>query len=298
MPADITREINSWLSRVQKGREVQVAFYGGSFTGLLRGRQEELLGAVQPFIERGEVDCIRLSTRPDYIDDEIAVFLQSYQVKIVELGVQSLDNQVLAACQRGHTVSQVVDAFSCLRRAGFIIGAQLMIGLPGETTVNVLAGVMKLVKLRPDLVRIYPALVIAGSGLARLYEKKEYTPLNLNQAVAFCARLKIIFDENKIRVVRMGLQPSIGLEKEIVAGPYHPAFGELVQSRVLFRQIRRLLNQDMGRKELHLSAADESLFRGKGNMNRRKLVGLGLLNETTVHFNPDQPRHTVILRPV
>ncbi len=295
-PDDIAEGIRCWLDRTKKGREVQVAFYGGSFTALARARQEELLGAVRPFVENGMVDSVRLSTRPDYINAEIADFLRSYQVKTVELGVQSLDNAVLAASSRGHTAGQVVTAFACLRRAGFVVGAQLMIGLPGETTGTALAGARRLAELRPDLVRIYPALVIAGSGLARLYERGKYKPLGLNKAVALCGRLKNIFAGAGIRVVRMGLQPSPGLEKELVAGPYHPAFGELVQARLLFLRIRRLLSTGKGKNELHLAAADESIFRGRGNMNSKRLAALGLLRGITVHFNRDQARDTVVLQ--
>jgi histone acetyltransferase (RNA polymerase elongator complex component) len=190
----------------------------------------------------------------------------------------------------------VIAAFACLRRTGFTVGAQLMIGLPGETTINVLAGARQLAELRPDLVRIYPALVIAGSGLARLYEQGEYKPLSLNKAVALCAGIKIIFANNGIRVVRMGLQPSAGLEKEVVAGPYHPAFGELVQSRILFQQIRQQLKGSQGKKELHLAAADESFFRGRNNMNRKRLEELGLLQGITVLFKRTQARNTIILK--
>ncbi len=295
-PADIAGEINRWLGWAKKGREVEVAFYGGSFTGLERERQKELLGAVQPFLDQEVVNSIRLSTRPDYIDDDIAAFLKSYRVKTVELGVQSLDDRVLAASRRGHTVSRVIAAFSCLRRAGFAVGAQLMIGLPKETTVKVMAGARRLAELRPDLVRIYPALVIAGSGLDRLYEQGEYKPLSLNKAVALCGGIKKILVGKGIRVVRMGLQPSAGLEKEVVAGPYHPAFGELVSARILFQQIRRRLSRSRGGEKLYLAAADESLFRGRGNVNSKRLAELGLLDGITVYFNRKQVRNTIVLK--
>jgi len=296
---DVQAGITDWLSRAGKpGRQVQVAFYGGSFTGLDRQRQKELLGAVQPFIENGKVDCIRLSTRPDYINAEIVTFLQRYHVRIVEIGVQSLDPDVLLASRRGHTVAQVEEAFICLRRAGLTIGAQLMIGLPEETSKGVLNGARILAAMKPDFIRIYPTLVIRGSGLARLYRQGLYHPLTMNRAVALCARIMPIFSKENIRVVRVGLQPSLSLEKEVLAGPYHPAFGELVQARMLFNKARSLLFRVRQEEEMELSvaSADQSVFRGKRNRNMNRLAGLGLLDKVTVRFDPDQPRQTLFLR--
>lgn len=296
---DVQTGITNWLSRAKNpGRQVQVAFYGGSFTGLDRRLQKELLGAVQTFIENGKVDCVRLSTRPDYIDAEIVTFLQQYHVRIVELGVQSLDPDVLLASRRGHTVAQVKEAFTCLRQAGLNIGGQLMIGLPEETSKGVLDGAKLLAALQPDFIRIYPTLVIRGSGLARLYRQGLYHPLTMNRAVALCARIIPIFAKENIRVVRVGLQPSLSLEKEVLAGPYHPAFGELVQARMLFNKARALLYQGKQKDELELSvaSADQSVFRGKKNRNMNRLVGLGLLDKVTVRFDPNQPRQTLFLR--
>ena len=296
---DVQAGITTWLSRAgNPERQVQVAFYGGSFTGLDRQRQKELLGAVQPFIKNRKVNCIRLSTRPDYIDAEIVTFLQQYHVRIVELGVQSLDPDVLLASRRGHTVAQVKDAFTCLRRAGLTIGAQLMIGLPEETSKGVLAGARILAAMQPDFIRIYPTLVIRGSGLARLYRQGLYHPLTMNRAVALCARIMPIFSKKNIRVVRVGLQPSLSLEKEVLAGPYHPAFGELVQARMLFNKARSLLFRVRQEEEMELSvaSADQSVFRGKRNRNMNRLAGLGLLDKVTVRFDPNQPRQTLFLR--
>ena len=296
---DVQAEITARLSQAENsGRQVQVAFYGGSFTGLDPRRQKELLGSVQPFIKNKKVDCIRLSTRPDYIDAGIVTFLQQHHVRIVELGVQSLDPKVLAASRRGHTVAQVEEAFVCLRRAGLTLGAQLMIGLPGETSRGVLAGARHLAGLQPDFIRIYPTLVIRGSGLARLHQQGHYHPLTMNRAVALCARIMPIFAKKNIRVVRVGIQPSLSLEKEVLAGPYHPSFGELVRARMLFNKARNLLNhvRQMKNVELSVASADQSVFRGKKNRNMNRLAGLGLLNGVTVRFDPGQARQTLALR--
>jgi histone acetyltransferase (RNA polymerase elongator complex component) len=295
----VEREIRSCLAWPRDTRrQVQAAFYGGSFTGLGRERQQELLGAVQPFIDRGEVDFIRLSTRPDYIDQARALFLKERRVGLVELGIQSFDAAVLEKCRRGHTAGQVEEAFAHLRRAGIGVGGQLMVGLPGETTLGVMAGAQRLARLQPDLVRIYPALVLQGSPLADLYSAGGYRPLSMNRAVALCARMKEIFTAARIPVVRLGLQPSAALEKELAAGPYHPAFGELVLARLYFRRLRRILaplQKERGRATINLilSAADQSLFYGQKRTSVQRLNALGLLAGVEVVFRPGLPRFTI-----
>jgi len=301
-PDEVREIIRRWLgrSRTKQGREVQVAFYGGSFTGLPLSRQQELLAAVAPFIERDEVQTLRLSTRPDYIDSQIVAFLNRFGVSVVELGVQSLDDHVLSVCNRGHTAEQTRAAIRLLRRGGMKIGAQLMVGLPDDTTRSLMKTVARIVGLRPDFVRIYPALVLKGSGLARLYKQGRYRPLSLNAAVIRAAKMKKYFDENAIPVVRMGLQPGPELEKALLAGPYHPAFGEMVNARLMLQQTRTLL-ADVGegrRVTLTISDRDQSVFRGIKSANIHRLNQLGLLEKFTLRADPSQARHTVKLNPV
>ena len=279
---------------------VQVAFYGGSFTGLAMERQRELLGAAQPFLASGQVRELRLSTRPDYVTPEIAGFLREQGVGIVELGAQSLDDRVLAASGRGHTVAQVRTAVACLKEAGIKVGLQLMLGLPGDSTATALVSGRAAAALGPDMVRLYPCLVISGSPLAELYRQGQYQPLTLSRAVALAGRLWSIFNGHGISVVRMGLQPSASLEKTVLAGPYHPAFGELVLSRLFFNQIRADLSARSLRQlyRLSLARADESIYRGKGNGNVKRLAALGLLEGVETVFSASQPRQTVVLTSV
>ena len=276
---------------------VQVAFYGGSFTGLPMERQEELLGAAQPFLASGQVQELRLSTRPDYVTPEIAGFLREQGVGIVELGAQSLDDGVLAASGRGHTAAQVGAAVACLKEAGIRVGLQLMLGLPGDSTIMALASARRAVALGPDLVRLYPCLVISGSPLAELYRQGKYQPLSLPRAVALAGRLWSIFKAQGIPVVRMGLQPSPSLEETMLAGPYHPAFGELVLSRLFFNRVRAALAARAPHQShrLSLSKADESIYRGKGNGNVKRLAALGLLGGVETVFSAGQPRQSVVL---
>lgn len=279
---------------------VQVAFYGGSFTGLPMERQRELLGAAQPFLAAGQVKELRLSTRPDYVTPEIAGFLREQGVGIVELGAQSLDDRVLGVSGRGHTAAQVRTAVACLKEAGMRVGLQLMLGLPGDTTATALASARAAAELGPDMVRLYPCLVISGSPLAELYRQGQYQPLSLPRAVALAGRLWSIFKEHGISVVRMGLQPSTALEKTVLAGPYHPAFGELVLSRIFFNQVRAALfaRSSQQSHRLCLAKADESIYRGRDNINVKRLAALGLLEGVEMVFSASQPRQSVVLSPV
>ncbi len=266
-PASVKKEIEDWLahSEDRKKRQVQVAFYGGSFTGLPVARQKELLDAVKPFIEQGTVQKIRLSTRPDYVNEEIAEFLDKHDVGVVELGVQSLDEEVLKASGRGHSVQQSMEAVKLLKQSGFSVGVQLMCGLPGDSTVKLINTANMVVDLAPDFVRIYPALVIKGSGLARMYRDGSYKPLSLNKAVAQVSLLKTIFEQHNIKVVRVGLQPSEELREKVLGGPYHPAFGELVASRRLFKKAKQLLTRKKTErvKAFQLLLLMNQLFEGK-----------------------------------
>lgn len=293
----VAAEIERHLAWPRRRREVQVAFYGGSFTCLPRCRQEELLAAVQPYRHQGVVQQLRLSTRPDAIDAETVSFLHRQGVAIVELGVQSLQQEVLDRCGRGYTVAQVEAAFAVLRRAGMVIGGQLMLGLPGETTVSCLAGARRLAALAPDFVRLYPTLVVEESGLASLYRQGRYAPLSLPRAVCLAGRLKELFARAGIEVARMGLQPAESLAESLLAGPYHPAFGELVLGRIMFRRARALLAapRPAGIHELRIAAADQSIFRGQHGRHLRHLQALGLLRAVALTFSPSQARHTLYL---
>jgi len=297
--ATVKEIIEQWLDhpRKEKRNEVQVAFYGGSFTGLPIERQKELLGSVKQYIDNGQVNSIRISTRPDYIDENIVALLQESSVSIVELGIQSLDLGVLEASIRGHTVEQSESAIHLLKAKGFTVGAQVMCGLPGDSTNKLMATAKRVAALAPDFVRIYPALIIRGSGLEKIHRDGRYNSLTLLKAVALTCRMKSIFDEHNIRVVRMGLQPSQELEKKVLAGPYHPAFGELVISRALFKKARKILRHTKLNGKVHLSiaAADESAFRGPKNVNIERLAALGLLDEVELVFDKEQKRNTVLV---
>lgn len=214
----------------------EVAFYGGSFTALPREEQRQLLLPLQALMQSGEVGSVRVSTRPDAVDDSIVAFLLEHGVRTVELGIQSMDNAVLERSGRGHGSSDVTRAFRCLQGAGIAVGAQLMPGLPGDSSETVMRSLREVLALRPAFLRIYPAVVLAGTGLERLYRAGEYLPLGLEAAVTLCKAMLREAMEAGVPVIRIGLQPTddLGSDGAVVAGPYHPAFRQLVETALCY----------------------------------------------------------------
>lgn len=292
---EIEKTITTWLARTRGRDRIQVAFYGGSFTCLPQEQQKEMLGAVQPFLHRGEVHCIRLSTRPDCLDADICRFLREHGVAIVEVGVQSLDDNVLQRSRRGHTAADCRRAVHYLHEAGFEVGIQLMPGLPGENGPSFFSGVRGVIDLAPAFVRLYPALVVNHSGLAEIYRLGDYRPLTMNRAVALCRRAKEMLTGAGIRVVRIGLQPSVSLEKDLLAGPYHPAFGELVAARDWFRRIRALFaGSPVGsRLTVRIAERDLSAFLGPKKMNIQRLAQLGMADRLLIETEKEMQRGTL-----
>lgn len=218
---------------------VEIGFYGGSFTGISREEQEWYLKIGYSYVRQGKVQQIRLSTRPDYINQDILELLAAYGVKIIELGAQSLDEDVLCRSNRGHTAEAVARASGLIREKGFLLGIQTMIGLPGDNEEKALLTARKVVELAPDMVRIYPTLVVKDTYLEKMYQAGKYKPLSIEEAVDLSARLFQIYEDNNIKVIRIGLQPTenISASGQVEAGPFHPAFRQLVQSRLVFNKM-------------------------------------------------------------
>ncbi|MDD2464411.1 MAG: radical SAM protein [Desulfobulbus sp.] len=296
---EVGQTIQTWLEhrRSSKRHQVQVAFYGGSFTGLPLARQQALLAVVQPYLQKGLVQEIRLSTRPDYIDAQRLQLLCANQVGIVELGVQSCDDQLLQLAGRGHSAGDTIRAAHLIKGAGLQLGIQLMLGLPGQSFASLRRTVDQVIALQPDLVRLYPLLVLKGSGLESLYHRGVFRPLSLSRAVLQAAYMKKRFDDQGITVVRMGLQPGPELEHSLVAGPYHPAFGEMVKARLMLQKTRRALARLPAGKSVHvvINDRDQSIFRGLHSQNLNRLQQLGLLDRFNLRTDSNQPRQTVRL---
>lgn len=241
---DVKSTIEYYLdSFKEKDAKVEVAFFGGSFTAIEAELQERLLKTAYEYIEAKKVDSIRVSTRPDCIDKEVLKRLKKYKVKTIELGVQSTDNYILDKCKRGHTFEDVKKASRMIRWRGFTLGHQMMVGLPESTALDELNTAKDLAKLKPKIVRIYPVLVIRGTELEREYLDGEYEPLSVDQAVERCKELCYFFNKKKITVIRIGLQNTDTIcdpkkaGSDVVAGPYHETFRQLVESSMYYDTI-------------------------------------------------------------
>ena len=236
--------IDEYLSNFKdKENKVEIAFFGGSFTAIDEKIQNELLEVAYEYVQKGVVDSIRISTRPDYITKDILKRLKKYKVKTIELGVQSTNNYVLAKAKRGHTFEDIKKASKLIRFYGFNLGHQMMVGLPESTALDEVNTAKDLIKLKPKIVRIYPVLVIKDTELEEDYNKGEYEPLSVTQAVERCAEIADLFNKKKINIIRIGLQNTEEITdpseetSQVVAGPYHPAFRQLVEGRLWYNAI-------------------------------------------------------------
>lgn len=241
---DVKNTIEYYLSNFKDDNKyVEIAFFGGSFTGIDENIQEELLASAYYFIKHKKANSIRISTRPDYINKEVLKRLKKYHVKTIELGVQSTNDYILNRCKRGHNYNDVKKASKLIRRKGFTLGHQMMIGLPESTKIDEINTAKDLIKLKPKIVRIYPVLVIKGTELEEECKSNVYEPLTVNQAVERSKEIVAMFQKKHINVIRIGLQNTNTIKdpniegSEVVAGPYHPAFRQLVESSMWYDAI-------------------------------------------------------------
>jgi histone acetyltransferase (RNA polymerase elongator complex component) len=255
-------------------------------------QQLALLKPARPYLDQGVIDAIRISTRPDCIDEKACDLFAAQRVTTIELGVQSFDDGVLALSNRGHDSGAAISAAKLLKKRGFILGIQLMPGLPGDHWRSFANTVAKTIDLAPTFVRIYPTVVVSGSDLESLYQAGVYHPLSLSKAVAWCSEASRRFTAAGVRVIRCGLQPTTELENSLVAGPYHPAFGELVRSRLWLGELRRKMALlDRGQKlKVHVSHRDVSALVGINRSNLKRLDALGHDGRLTIIQEKTWPR--------
>lgn len=237
---EIKKTIDSYIESGSSDRFWEAAFYGGSFTALPVPVIESLLMPAFKALKQGKIHAIRLSTRPDCINEDILQLLSTYGVTTVELGVQSLDNNILLTAERGHTAEDVVHAVSLLKKHHFIVGLQFMIGLPGEDYASLRSTARKGVALKPDFIRIYPVLALKGTVLGQMIAQKAYRPVSIHEAVVKAAFLKRWYNRHHIKVIRIGLQATeeLNMGDAILGGPYHPAMGEMVDQYIAMHQIK------------------------------------------------------------
>lgn len=260
-------------------RNPEVAFYGGTFTSLPREKMSELLGAVRPYLEQGLFRSIRISTRPDALDRERLDLLDRSGVSTVELGTQSMDDEVLGMINRGHTSQDTVRSVHLLKRHGFRVGIQLMPGLPGDSEERFLRTVERVIELHPDMVRLYPAVVISGTEMARWWEEERYQPLQVEEAVKICQESCIRLEAHGIPVIRIGLMssPTLLEEGQILAGPWHRSFGFLVRSAIHHKRIQPFLPKPGEAREIRIRAPRREIPLVRGYRNR----GLGSIEAKT-----------------
>lgn len=279
---DVKDTIEYYLQNFKDdSKYVEVAFFGGSFTGIDVEIQKQLLEAANEYIKMGKVNSIRISTRPDYISKEILKMLKKYNVKTIELGVQSSNDYILSKSKRGHNFEDVKKASKLIRRYMFKLGHQMMVGMPESTELDEINTAKDLIKLKPKMVRIYPVLVIKGTELANEYKEGEYTPLTIDQAVERCKEIIYMFRKKHIDVIRVGLQNTDEItdpskdKSEVLAGPYHPAFRQLVDDSMWYDSIAekiKKINMKVKKVEITVNPEFTSNIIGhkKENMKRLK----------------------------
>lgn len=284
----------------RKGNGAEIAFYGGNFTGMAKDYQAELLGFASPFIEKGLVHGVRISTRPDSINKENLDIMKRFGVTTVEIGAQSMVDHVLNLSNRGHGASDVSAAMEMLKERGFKTGIHLMAGLPGDSQSGFEYTIAKTIALKPDMVRIHPTVVLQDTGLAELFLNGTYHPLSMPEAIDMCKYALRRFREANILVIRVGLQTTREMEMtgSVIAGPYHPAFRSLVEESMFFDMASAMLSdRKISEQEVifSLSPKDVSSFLGHKNKNMQTLKELFRLTGIDVSVDPVQERGTLAM---
>ena len=279
---DVERICSQALEQVPDPSESEIAFFGGSFTAVAREYMLELLQAANKFVGSGKFKGIRISTRPDYIDDQVLAILKQYGVTSIELGAQSLCDEVLEANERGHTEHDVADSCRLIKEYGFELGLQMMVGLYKSDAKREMYTAKRIAELAPKTVRIYPVVVLEGTKLAQLYKTGQYEMMPFDEVIELCADMLRLFYRADIDVIKLGLHSSELVEQSIVAGYYHPALSEIVQSRIFLDGIKTNIN---GKTSLGLVINSRciSIVTGQKKCNINALKDLGV----TCHISTD-----------
>ncbi len=299
---DVAADISRFLSYRQPHHEMpQISFYGGTFLGIGKEKILAFLGVATPFVSRGQAASIRFSTRPETITPVMLDLIQPFPVKTIELGVQSMDDEVLQVSQRGHTARDTRRAVERLKDRGYVIGLQMMAGLPGQDETSVMTTAREIAGLLPDFVRIYPTIVLKNSRLETWYQNGSYKPLSLDAAVNLVKNIYGFFRDKQIPVIRMGLQASESLDFSgtVVAGPYHPAFGHLVHSEIFFDKASAKLSKEktpIHKTVFFVHPSSISKMRGLKNANIKRLKTLFQIDSIELVQDASISEHTLRLK--
>lgn len=272
---DTEKIINDSLNTIDKNKyNVILAFYGGSFTAIDAKKQIEYLQIANYYKDQNLIDGVRISTRPDYLLDKHVQLIKEYKVDHVELGIQSTNEDVLNDTKRFYSIKNIHLAVDNLKKHSIDYGFQIMVGLPGDNIYNLITTCFDLLKLKPKTIRIYPTLVIKDTQLQKMFNNKCYKPLTLNEAVEYSVIPYIIFDNSKCNILRVGLHPSESLlyENSVIAGPFHSAFGELVQSRIYWLMLKMTINNNnLSNKSLIICANQSNFSKISGNKQENRI---------------------------
>ena len=275
-----------------RAKETEIAFFGGSFTAIDRQYMLELLTSAKPFTE--VFKGIRISTRPDCIDDEVLTLLKEYGVTSIELGAQSMDNSVLELNNRGHKAEDVVNASKRIKEFGFSIGLQMMTGLYGSDFDKDIKTAESFIALKPDTVRIYPTVIMKNTDLANFYHSGKFVPYTLDESVELCSRLILMFEREGISIIRLGLHYSDSLVDDSLGDNYHPAFKELCESKIFYNSfIEQTSNLSSKKFDVFINQRSLSKFLGQKKSNIKKLNALGY--ELTVNFDNELSKYELKL---
>lgn len=285
-PLQVEEICKNALAQCKTPENTEIAFFGGSFTAIERDYMISLLSAASKYVGDGKFSGIRISTRPDCITEEILTLLMAYNVTAIELGAQSLDDEVLSANLRGHNAKCISEAVDMIKWYGFEIGLQLMVGLYKSTIEIELENMKKVIAMHPDTVRIYPVAVLKGTHLAKLYESGEYKLFDFQTVVDICALMLVEFEKYGIRVIKCGLHASQSVESDLVAGFYHPAFREICESRIFRTKINAIIGNSNEKKVcIEVNPQDISKALGHLKSNVEYFAKLGI--ELSVEQNSD-----------
>lgn len=255
----------------------EIAFFGGSFTAIDRNYMLSLLEATVPYIS--VFDGIRISTRPDCIDNEVLEILKKYKVTSIELGAQSMDDEVLLANRRGHTSDDVINASRKISEYGFSLGLQMMTGLYKSSYEKDLATAKEFIRLKPDTVRIYPTVIMKDTELAGYYLSGDFVPYTLEKSVELCSELITLFEENNINIIRLGLHYSDSLINNSYGNNYHPAFKELCESRIFYNKFISMANNVASKNitvTINPKSVSKFLGQKKSNLNLLNNIGYNI----------------------
>ena len=284
---DVKNTIEKAINSLKENSvNAEIAFFGGSFTAINREYMLSLLEATKPYID--SFKGIRVSTRPDYIDEEVLLLLKYYKVTAIELGAQSMCDEVLSCNDRGHSAQSVIRASQLIKKHGFSLGLQMMTGLYKSTIDKDMKTAKAFVDIKPDTVRIYPTVIMKNTKLETLYNDGVYTPYSFEDTVDLCADLLRLFECNGISVIRLGLHYSDTLQKDMIAGAYHPAFRELCESKIMLDKVLQLLNNKDRNLVYELMVAPSCVSKliGNNKSNIKRLNDLGynikIIQETSV----------------